>query len=68
MKTTKPHNKSVAVNLHTGRAGYMGWMGAGGSVFNWYPELEIGFGYVPFELIIIDMVNKRPARLQEIVV
>ena len=68
IKTAKPHDKSLAVNITTGRDGYMGWMGAGGSIFNWHPELEIGFGYVPFDLIIVDMANKRPARLQEIVV
>ena len=38
-----------------------GWMGMGGSVFNWHPALEIGFGYVPFDCIVIDMVNKRGA-------
>ena len=27
-----------------GRDGYMGWMGFGGSVFQWHPELAIGGG------------------------
>ena len=27
------------------RAGYYGWMGYGGSVFQWEPELNIGFAY-----------------------
>ena len=25
-----------------GRSGYVGWMGFGGSVFQWHPELKIG--------------------------
>ena len=28
-----------------GRDGYYGWFGYGGSVFEWNPELKIGFGY-----------------------
>jgi len=28
-----------------GRVGFVGWMGAGGSVLQWNPELRIGFGY-----------------------
>ena len=36
-------NKSVT----PGRDGYYGWLGYGGSVFQWHPEYKIGFGYVP---------------------
>jgi hypothetical protein len=30
----------------------------------WHPEKKIGFGYVPFELIGLDMVNVRGKKLQ----
>ena len=30
---------------HADRAGYFGWMGYGGSAFQWHPELQIGFAY-----------------------
>ena len=30
-----------------GRDGYYGWFGYGGSVFQWHPDLRIGFGYTP---------------------
>ena len=42
-------------------------MGFGGSVFNYNPELEIGFGYVPFNFIDMDMTNKRGATIQGVV-
>jgi CubicO group peptidase (beta-lactamase class C family) len=31
--------------LGPGREGYVGWLGAGGSVLQWRPDLRIGFGY-----------------------
>merc|ERR1712037_416166 len=42
-----------------GRGGYFGWMGFGGSVFQWHPELKIGFGYVPTLLTWIDLTNNK---------
>ena len=45
------------------REGFIGWVGEGGSVFQWHPELRIGFGYVPFDLNFHDLTNKRGARL-----
>merc|ERR1712037_344698 len=32
---------------HGFRDGYYGWIGYGGSVFQWHPKLKIGFAYVP---------------------
>ena len=61
LKSTKPFNHQMTIDLHKGREGFIGWMGYGGSVFNWNPEKKIGIGYVPFELIEIDMINKRGA-------
>ena len=31
-----------------GRKGYIGWQGYGGSVLQWNPTHQIGFGYNPF--------------------
>lgn len=50
------------------RAGYYGWFGFGGSVFQWYPDYKIGFAYVPTLLAWEDMTNARGALLQKIVV
>jgi CubicO group peptidase (beta-lactamase class C family) len=45
--------------FNDGREGFYGWMGLGGSIFQWHPEFEIGFGYVPTSLNILDFVNER---------
>ena len=51
-----------------GRNGFYGWMGFGGSVFQWHPELKIGFAYVPTLLNWVDLVNNKARLLQEEVV
>jgi CubicO group peptidase (beta-lactamase class C family) len=45
--------------FNEGREGYYGWMGLGGSIFQWHPEREIGFGFVPTSLHILDFLNER---------
>ena len=50
------------------RNGYFGWLGFGGSVMQWHPELKIGFGYIPTSLHWYDFDNMRAARLQKEVV
>lgn len=52
----------------TGREGYYGWFGYGGSVFQWNPELRIGFAFVPTSLHWYDMTNTRGKMLQQEVV
>ena len=42
-----------------GRKGFYGWMGLGGSIFQWHPGHEIGFGYVPTSLHVLDFLNER---------
>jgi len=49
------------------REGYYGWMGFGGSIFEWHPELNIGFGYVPTNLQWWEF-NEMSGRLQQAVV
>ena len=50
-----------------GRSGFFGWMGFGGSCFQWNPHLKIGFAFVPTELE-LDLTNMRAGMLQEAVV
>ena len=51
-----------------GRDGYYGWMGYGGSVFQWHPDLRISFAYTPSLLHWCDGGNTIGRRLQQEVV
>lgn len=55
MNNTSPLHRG----LYEGRDGYYGWMGMGGSIFQWHPGLKIGFAFVPTALHIVDFVNER---------
>ncbi len=46
-------------DFNEGREGFYGWMGFGGSIFQWHPELEIGFAFVPTSLHALDFFNER---------
>ena len=46
------------------RNGFVGWMGLGGSVFQWHPEHKISFAYVPTLLQPLDLMCLRGAFLQ----
>jgi hypothetical protein len=39
-------------------------MGLGGSIFQWHPELDIGFAFVPTMLHVVDLFNERGMRYQ----
>ena len=54
--------------MHEGREGFYGWFGAGGSIFQWHPEYNIGFGYVPTSLFLVDGMNERGKAYQAEVV
>jgi CubicO group peptidase (beta-lactamase class C family) len=45
--------------FNAGREGFYGWTGFGGSIFQWHPEREIGFAFVPTVLHTIDVLNER---------
>ena len=45
--------------FNEGREGFYGWMGLGGSLFQWHPEHEIGFAFVPTSLHMLDLLNER---------
>jgi hypothetical protein len=51
--------------LNEGREGFYGWMGLGGSIFQWHPEKEIGFAFVPTSMHVIDLFNERGKVYQE---
>ena len=61
-----PHRIVRALNL--GRDGYYGWMGLGGSIFQWHPERRIGFAFVPTSLHVPDFVNERGKAYQALAV
>jgi CubicO group peptidase (beta-lactamase class C family) len=54
-----PDSNRMEKALNTGREGFYGWMGLGGSIFQWHPQSRIGFGYVPTSLNVLDLVNER---------
>ena len=45
LATTTLFTQGGVAQYEEERAGWIGWMGYGGSVFQWHPELNIGFGY-----------------------
>ena len=68
-----PHQKenpSYGIGLKSEglRDGFVGWMGFGGSVFQWHPDLKIGFAYTPTYLQVLDLNNNRARMLQQEVV
>ncbi|WP_239017289.1 serine hydrolase domain-containing protein [Seongchinamella sediminis] len=51
-------------DFNEGREGFYGWMGFGGSIFQWHPGLDIGFAFVPTSLHALDLLNERGKRYQ----
>jgi len=49
----------VERDFNEGREGFYGWMGFGGSIFQWHPGLDIGFAFVPTSLHALDFFNER---------
>jgi hypothetical protein len=43
----------------SGRAGFVGWLGFGGSVIQWRPDLRVGFAYACTLLTWWDMANTK---------
>jgi hypothetical protein len=39
-------------------------MGLGGSLFQWHPEHDIGFAFVPTSLHMLDLLNERGKEYQ----
>ena len=49
------------------REGFVGWVGFGGSLFQWHPEERVSFAYVPTLIDWSDVGNSAGAQLQETV-
>merc|ERR1712018_950676 len=60
MESNNPTNGEK--NLFQDRQGFIGWFGMGGSIFQWHPELKIGFAFVPTSLHWFDFDNVRGAK------
>jgi len=48
--------------------GFVGWMGLGGSIFQWHPRRQISFAYIPSQLDWTDFTNAKGMKLQQCVV
>lgn len=59
-----PNAPRLERDFNEGREGFFGWMGFGGSIFQWHPELDIGFAFVPTSLHVLDFLNERGKRYQ----
>jgi len=44
--------------------GFVGWMGLGGSIFQWQPRKQVGFAYVPSLIDWTDLANMKGMKLQ----
>lgn len=56
---TDSQSSKLEQAANQGREGFYGWMGLGGSLFQWHPEKQIGFSFVPTSLHVLDIVNER---------
>ena len=54
-----PGAPRMARDFNTGREDFYGWMGLGGSIFQWNPDSDIGFAFVPTSLHLLDFLNER---------
>jgi len=56
--------EEVDKSVTPGRDGYYGWLGYGGSIFQWHPQYKIGFGYTPTLLEWYSPMNEKGRLLQ----
>lgn len=59
-----PESSRLEREFNEGREGFFGWMGLGGSIFQWHPGHDIGFAFVPTSLHVLDLLNERGKRYQ----
>jgi len=59
-----PASSRLERDFTDGREGFYGWMGFGGSIFQWHPQLQISFAFVPTSLHVLDLLNERGKRYQ----
>jgi CubicO group peptidase (beta-lactamase class C family) len=58
-KACSAGSTSMERAFNEGREGFYGWMGLGGSLFQWHPSLDVGFAFVPTSLHVLDLLNER---------
>ncbi len=63
-RATQPGDEEYRPSMNAGREGFYGWMGYGGSIFQWHPENRIAFAFVPTALNYLDVFNERGKALQ----
>ena len=51
-----------------GRQGFVGWMGFGGSVFQWHSGYRVGFGYTSSLVDWTDLNNNKAMKMQKEVI
>ena len=61
----EPDANVLERSLNVGREGYYGWMGLGGSLFQWHPASKVGFAFVPTSLHVLDFLNERGKAYQQ---
>lgn len=54
-----PDSSRLERAFNEGREGFYGWMGFGGSIFQWHPEQDVSFAFVPTSLHYLDFLNER---------
>ena len=59
-----PGSTQAEQDFNEGREGFYGWMGLGGSIFQWHPGLDVGFAFVPTSLHVLDLFNERGKQYQ----
>ncbi|MDG2303948.1 MAG: hypothetical protein P8R42_04695 [Candidatus Binatia bacterium] len=58
-RETSGSRKGLHEAFNAGREGFYGWMGLGGSIFQWHPRLDIGFSFVPTSLHVLGFFTAR---------
>ena len=63
-----PEEGESLQKLNHMREGFCGWMGFGGSIFQWHPVHQVAFAFTPDQMHWHDLMNARGARLQQQVI
>jgi hypothetical protein len=61
---TTSSSTTLERDMNDGCEGFIGWAGFRGSIFQWHPELDIGFAFMPTYLHVIDLFYDRGKRYQ----
>ena len=59
-----PDDKVAERMIKSGRDGFIGWLGSGGSVMQWHPGHNLGFAYTCTNFAWWDLPNSKARQLQ----